>query len=193
MQVKEIKIKDIQWDENSRVRDIEKDISELMMSIKQHGLEQPIGVVIKGSKTLGIFGFRRYTACKKLGMETIPCHILDKSMGAAQMLLMNTVENIQRKDITPNELGRIVDVLVRKHDMTFAEVSVRLGMNLNRIKAAFEMYKELPCDIRDKVVYHDKVNTKRNNGNIPANLAHKLLVANREVRIGNQNLSAIAD
>ena len=72
-----------------------------MISILEKGLLQPIIVrMINDNINYEIVaGYRRYSACKKLGWKKIPCQIVDLTdMEAFEILI---VENVQRKTLNP--------------------------------------------------------------------------------------------
>ena len=98
-----IKIKDIKFTENSRLRE-KTDVSDLMRDIEQHGLLEPIG--IRKEDNAIIFGNRRTTAYKKIGYNTIDC-IYFSSISDSDLMVLNIVENIKRKSIGSIEIGRV--------------------------------------------------------------------------------------
>ena len=81
-------------------------IKELATTIKDHGLRQPL-TVIKSIRDAGkyeiISGERRFRAAQLLSLEKIPCIILDNFESADEVAL---IENIQREDLHPIELGK---------------------------------------------------------------------------------------
>ncbi|MPZ06047.1 MAG: ParB/RepB/Spo0J family partition protein [Nitrososphaeraceae archaeon] len=74
---------------------------ELIASIKQHGLLQPIIVRTKENFFEVVSGRRRYNACKSLGLRKIICHIVELDDKAA--FEISLIENIQRKNLDPIE------------------------------------------------------------------------------------------
>jgi ParB/RepB/Spo0J family partition protein len=77
------------------------DIDELASSIKAKGLLEPIMVrpVDKGFEV--IHGERRFQACKKAGLKTVPAIVRDVSEKEAYELAL--IENVQRANLTPIE------------------------------------------------------------------------------------------
>ena len=72
MPLQNIAIKKIKVVENHRVNIDATHLDELMQSIKQHGLMQPIGVALNGAGSFVLrFGHRRLLACEKLGYKTL--------------------------------------------------------------------------------------------------------------------------
>jgi ParB family transcriptional regulator, chromosome partitioning protein len=77
---------------------------ELINSIKQNGLLQPIIVRTKGDFFEIVAGCRRYRACRALGMRKIICHVVELDDKAA--FEVSLTENIQRKSLDPVEEAR---------------------------------------------------------------------------------------
>ena len=73
------------------------DLTELMESIRQNGLIQPIVVRIRGSHFEVIVGNRRLAACKRLRWATTPCIV--KEMDDKDAFELSIIENIQRKSL----------------------------------------------------------------------------------------------
>ena len=179
---KEIAIDEIEVLENIRTQTSGINLTELMESIKQEGLKTPIFVTDKaklggGKGYVLVFGFRRLTACKKLGWKKIQA-MYDPGLTRPDIFVLNSLENIQREDITPIELGRMVETLT-KTGMTTTEVAVRVGKPHGQIKTALELYQELPEKYREKVAYGG---TRRKKATIPAEVAKRVL----ETRLGQK-------
>ncbi len=179
MEVKDIEIKKINVIENVRQRDVNQDVHELMDSIKQNGLLQPIGVSpLPNGKYDLVLGSRRMTACKKLGWSTIPAVIGDR-LELKELIIRNTVENVQRENVSPAEEGRICYALMKDFDMTRSEIASRLGVALHRVTSSIEIFSRIPEKYR-KLVIHHKPGTKKK-GKIPASTANAILNMKRQL------------
>ena len=77
------------------------DISELIASISEKGILEPILVRPRGSRFQIIAGERRYRAATEAGLAEIPCVVRETS--DAEMMEIALVENLQRKDLHPLE------------------------------------------------------------------------------------------
>ncbi|MGH0003633.1 ParB/RepB/Spo0J family partition protein [Pseudovibrio ascidiaceicola] len=113
----------------NQVRKEFRDIDQLADSIQQTGLQQPILVSAKkqnGKYTI-VNGERRWRAHVALKKETIKA-IVSAAPGEAKRIEMELVENIQRDNLTPQEIGNSLAKLVSlgfKHH----EVAKIIGKN----------------------------------------------------------------
>lgn len=126
----------------------EKNLAELMESIKMHGLIQPI--VVRPAKKTGfeiIAGERRWMACKRLDMENVPAIIKNYSDLEASATAL--IENIQREDLNAVDEAGAYKKLMDNHGLTQEELSGRLGKsrsfiaNMIRLLALPQEIKEL--------------------------------------------------
>jgi ParB family chromosome partitioning protein len=85
------------------------DISELVESIRQVGVLEPLIVRSVEGRYEVIVGNRRYNAAKRAGLRTVPCIIKEMDDDAA--LIASLTENIQRGDISEEEIARAYTVL----------------------------------------------------------------------------------
>jgi ParB family chromosome partitioning protein len=88
-----------------RLRSSNENLDELINSIRQQGLLQPI--VARGSDGDHyeiIAGNRRYEACKRLSWRKITCHIVE--LNDKECFELSLIENIQRESLNPIEEAR---------------------------------------------------------------------------------------
>src|ERR671927_1762901 len=77
----------------------------LAATIAEHGLLQPIGVTQLGhGRYRVVYGNRRREAALKLGLEKVPCIILDAD--DPRTLIQQLTENVQRQDLNDLEKAR---------------------------------------------------------------------------------------
>lgn len=80
----------------------EEELEQLSASIKKNGLLQPISVTEQSDGTYEIIaGERRWKACNKAGMKTIP--VIIKKVNKDKKLELALIENLQRSDLNPIE------------------------------------------------------------------------------------------
>ncbi|MCT4633334.1 MAG: ParB/RepB/Spo0J family partition protein [Firmicutes bacterium] len=128
-----VKLKDIEpnphqprtvFDENSLV--------ELSDSIKNYGILQPVTVKYLGNdKYQLVMGERRYRASLLLGLETIPCIIVDIDDDKSAMVAM--IENLQREDLNFFEEAIGYHKLINEHGISQKELSSKIGKNQSTI------------------------------------------------------------
>jgi hypothetical protein len=72
-----------------------------MASIAEKGVIEPVIVTPREEKFLLLAGERRFLACRKLGLATIPARILPDVQSGEEILTIQLIENLQRQDIDP--------------------------------------------------------------------------------------------
>ncbi len=99
----------------------EEALKSLSDSIKKHGLLQPIVVIQKDSGFMIIAGERRFRASKLAGLESIDAIVADlESQNLRELAL---IENIQREELSPIELGISYKELINDYQITQEELS----------------------------------------------------------------------
>ncbi|MBP1465892.1 ParB/RepB/Spo0J family partition protein [Candidatus Chloroploca sp. M-50] len=87
------------------VREDPGDIAGLAATIADRGLLQPLGVVAIGTgRYRVVYGGRRRAAAVQLGLERVPCIVLDAD--DPDLLLRQLIENVQRQDLNDLEQAR---------------------------------------------------------------------------------------
>ncbi len=104
----------------------EQALTELVSSIREQGLLQPIVVrALKNGQYELIAGERRYRACKKLELKQIPARIVEAANPAAAV--MGLIENLQRENLNPVEEARGYGMLLGDFNMTQEQIAERTG------------------------------------------------------------------
>ncbi|MDR2635243.1 MAG: ParB/RepB/Spo0J family partition protein [Campylobacteraceae bacterium] len=91
-------------------------LKDLAASIKKHGLLQPILVIKKDDGFMLLAGERRMRASQIAGFTTIKAIIADYESEKLRELAL--IENIQREDLNPIELGRAYQELIDEYNIT---------------------------------------------------------------------------
>lgn len=104
----------------------EEKLKELTSSIALHGIIQPI-VAIKDSsgKFQIVAGERRWRAAQLAGLKTVP--VVLQEPGERKSFENAIVENVQRHDLNPIEEATAYNNLLKKYNLTQAEVADRVG------------------------------------------------------------------
>ena len=147
------------------------DLSDLMSSIKINGLLQPVGVEKTKDGHKVVFGNRRLNACRKLKMKTIATIVVSPDLNKTAL---NLIENIHRQDVSMYEVGRAVNTMMTKDNMTANEIGVRLSMGKTFIKTAIASFAKTPPAYRNKVVHMTSKTKNNKNGNISSSVSCKI-------------------
>ncbi len=109
----------------------EKALKELAVSIKEHGVIQPIIVRNIGNKYEIIAGERRYKASAMAGLTTIPAIVrnLDDKESSKVALL----ENLQRKNLNPIEEAKTYQKILELDQMTQEELAKTMGKSQSAV------------------------------------------------------------
>ena len=91
-------------------------IDELVQSISEIGLLQPILIAVDGERFEVVFGHRRYLASKKLGLSSIKAII--RTMTQEEIGIARATENISRADLTPLEEAATYLNLIEQYGYT---------------------------------------------------------------------------
>ncbi|AIG64890.1 cell division protein [Corynebacterium atypicum] len=126
----------------------EDELAELVHSIREFGLLQPIVVRPNGKHFEIIMGERRWRAAGKAGLGTIPA-IVRESDDAA-MLRDALLENIHRVQLNPLEEGAAYQQLLEEFDVTQEELAKRLGRSRPTITNTIRLLS-LPVSVQRRV------------------------------------------
>lgn len=125
-------------------------LQELALSIRQHGLLQPISVrALPGGRYQLIAGERRLRACRLIGQATIRAVVLSVDEHQAALLCM--VENLQREGLHFFEEAEGFASLIRVHGLTQEQVAERLGKQQSTIANKLRLLR-LPQQVREIVI-----------------------------------------
>ncbi len=125
-------------------------LDELMESIRQHGIIQPLIVRKVNGKLELIAGERRWRASKELGLTTVPIRIREAT--DHEVLEMALIENIQRKDLDPIEEAQGYVRLAKEFSMKQETIAKRVGKSRAAVANAMRL-TELDPSIQDHVAH----------------------------------------
>jgi len=126
------------------------DLEDLIASIKEHGILQPLVVTRAGAKYELIAGERRLRASRTLGLKTVPVIVRDAN--EQQKLELALIENIQRQDLNALEEAIAYKALVDEFNLTQEDVGKRVGKsrsNVANILRLLELPEEMLHALRD--------------------------------------------
>ena len=118
------------------------DLQELVQSVKERGILQPIVVRKKGDQWEIIAGERRYRAAQKLGMLTVPAvEVVASDVEALELAL---IENLQRADLSPLEEAEGYQRLQEEFKMTQEQIASKVGKDRATVANAVRLLRLAP-------------------------------------------------
>ena len=127
----------------------QKRLEELISSIKEKGVLQPILVRGKEGSYELIAGERRLRAAKALGMGEVP--VIVKDVSDVDLLEVSLIENIQREELNPIEEARAFQRLIDEFGFSQEEVAKAVGKERSTISNTIRLLG-LPKRVREMVV-----------------------------------------
>ncbi len=124
-------------------------LKDLVDSITQHGVLEPLIVAKTPAGYQLIAGERRWRAAKLAGFRTVP--VIIRETTARGMLEMALVENVQREDLNPIERAQAFQRLIEEFGLPASEISKRIGKSDSYISNTLRLLS-LPDAIKDGLI-----------------------------------------
>jgi ParB family chromosome partitioning protein len=127
-------------------RQVMGDLSELMASIAEKGIIEPIVARQRGRRFQIVAGERRYQAAVQVGLREIPIVIRD--VDDSEIIEIALIENLQRKDLTPFEEAEALQSLSARCSYTHEDMARRLGKSRTSITESLSL-NNIPEDVKN--------------------------------------------
>ena len=127
-------------------RQVMGDLSELMASIAEKGIIEPLIVRQRGRRFQIIAGERRYQAAIQVGLREIP--IVIRESDDNEVIEIALVENIQRKDLTAFEEAEALHSLATRCNYTHEDMARRLGKSRTAITESLSL-NNMPDEVKN--------------------------------------------
>jgi len=124
-------------------------LTELVDSIREQGILEPIVVASTPAGYQIIAGERRWRAAKLMGLKEVP--VIIKQTSPQQMLEMAIVENVQREDLNPIERAQAYRRLIDEFGLGTNEVARKVGKSAPTVSNTIRLLS-LPDAIKDALV-----------------------------------------
>jgi len=123
---------------------------EFVASFKRHGVIEPLIVRADTARQRLelVAGHRRLAAAKAAGLERVPCVV--RPMTDQERDEIRLIENIQREDLTPLEEAKAIRAYLERHNVTQAQLGVRLGKSQAWVANRLRLL-ETPPTIQDYI------------------------------------------
>lgn len=147
--VRYLKISEIKTNRfQPRTRFSDEKLADLVASIREKGVIQPILVRKQDSGFEVIAGERRFRAAKALNLDKVP--VIIKAVSDQDSLILALIENIQREELNPIEEANAFKKLIEDFDFTQDEVAQSVGKNRTTITNTVRLLK-LPGFIQNGI------------------------------------------
>lgn len=127
-------------------RQVMGDLSELMSSISEKGIIEPLVVRQRGSRYQIIAGERRYQAAVRVGLRELP--VVIREVDDTEIIEVALVENIQRKDLGAFEEAEAMASLASKCAYTHEDLARRLGKSRTTVTESLAL-AAMPVEVRN--------------------------------------------
>jgi ParB family chromosome partitioning protein len=125
---------------------------DLVESIKEHGILEPLVVAKTPAGYQIIAGERRWRAAKIVGLNTVP--VIVKETSTQGMLEMALVENVQREELNPIERAQGFQRLIDEFGLGVTEIAKRIGKSPAYVSNTLRLLA-LPDAIKDGLISTD--------------------------------------
>ena len=127
-------------------RQVMGDLSELIASIGEKGIIEPLIVRQRGERFQIIAGERRYQASVQVGLRELP--VVVREADDTEVLELALIENLQRKDLTPFEESEALHGLAERCGYTHEDLARRLGRSRTSVTESLAL-AAMPGDVRN--------------------------------------------
>ncbi len=129
----------------SQPRQVMGDLSELIASIAEQGILEPLVVRQRGDRFQIVAGERRYQAAVQVGLRELP--VVVRNVDETEMLELALIENLQRKDLTPFEESEALQGLAEQCGYTHEDLARRLGKSRTSVTESLAL-NAMPEEVR---------------------------------------------
>jgi ParB family chromosome partitioning protein len=115
----------------------EENLDELVGSIREHGIIQPLIVRLREGKLELIAGERRWRASQKLGLKEAP--VIVREATDRDVLELALIENLQREDLNPIEEARAFARLAKEFNEKQEDIAQKVGKSRAAVANAMRL------------------------------------------------------
>ena len=112
-------------------------LQELIDSIRQHGIIQPLIVRQAGTRFELIAGERRWRAAQEVGLASVPAIV--RTANDLEVLELSLIENLQRADLNPIEEAHGYARLANEFGMRQEDIALKVGRSRAAVANALRL------------------------------------------------------
>lgn len=124
-------------------------VADLVESIKEHGILEPLVIAHTPAGYQIIAGERRWRASKIVGLKKVP--VVVKETTPKGMLEMAIVENVQRTDLNPIERGKAFIRLMHEFGLSNADIAKKVSKSPAYVSNTLKLL-DLPDALKDGLI-----------------------------------------
>lgn len=149
-QVVNVNITRVEPNRNQPRKTFDEDSMEDMIdSIKQIGIINPLIVVDRGDHYMIVGGERRWRAAQKVGLKEVP--VIIKDLTEEQIAVYSIIDNVQREDVNPIEAALAFQKLI--DDFGYTQDAIAKNISKSRVYVTNSLRLLKLCDkVREMVV-----------------------------------------
>src|ERR1700722_14799505 len=112
-------------------------LQELVDSIRQHGIIQPLIVRQAGARLELIAGERRWRAAQQAGLTHVP--VIIRGASDLEVLELSLIENLQRSDLNPIEEAQGYARLAGEFNLRQEDIALKVGRSRTAVANAMRL------------------------------------------------------
>lgn len=121
------------------------ELNELVESVRQHGILQPLLVRPHDGAYQLIAGERRWLAAQKAGLSAVPCHV--KELDDKGVCEAAIEENLKRKDLNALEKAQAFQDYINRFSSTIEDLAKQLSLDRSTVSNMLRLL-ELPEPVK---------------------------------------------
>ena len=125
---------------------------QLKLSVAKHGIMHPL-LVRRDTSTqqlILIAGENRWLCAQDLGIDHVPCRIVDGELSAAKILTLQLIENLIRQELNPLDAARSLKRLQELEQCTQEQLAGMTHLSKASICRSFKLL-QLPAEIQSLI------------------------------------------
>jgi ParB family transcriptional regulator, chromosome partitioning protein len=126
-------------------RQVMGDLAELIASIAEKGILEPLVVRQRGARFQIVAGERRYQAATQVGLRELP--VVIREVDDTEVIELALIENLQRKDLTAFEEAEALHGLAEQCGYTHEDLARRLGKSRTSVTESLSL-ASMPAEVR---------------------------------------------
>jgi ParB family transcriptional regulator, chromosome partitioning protein len=127
-------------------RQVMGDLSELMASVAEKGIIEPLIVRHRSGRYQIIAGERRYHAAVQVGLPEVP--VIVREVDDGEVMEIALIENLQRKDLTAFEEAEALQQLAQRCGYTHEDMARKLGKSRTSVTESLSL-SNMPEEVRN--------------------------------------------